>query len=244
VEGTHPGVRADASPLRCPFCHDGVDVEQDSWRACEKCLARHHGTCWDEAGRCSACGSTGALTRAPSPAIVVATNRSFAGRLVELATPLGFTGQDWTSSVPLTRGPVLDALAIALSGRPLLVVRQRALAHPGSSARHGTYGGPHASVTIEAQQITVRAAAGAWTSCTSVFSGLFNGVGGAFGMLVVRNVAGGPAMAVWMGVWLVLAIVLARLIARTTYAAAEQRADKLLDALEEALRPAPAKEGA
>jgi hypothetical protein len=62
-------VRAEASPVRCPFCHDGVDVEQDAWRACEKCLARHHGACWDEAGRCSACGSSAALARVTSPGV-------------------------------------------------------------------------------------------------------------------------------------------------------------------------------
>ncbi|MBX3467347.1 MAG: hypothetical protein KF878_10690 [Planctomycetes bacterium] len=43
---------------RCPFCHDDVhpDAGDVACVACERCLARHHEACWDEARRCGACG--------------------------------------------------------------------------------------------------------------------------------------------------------------------------------------------
>lgn len=52
---------------RCPFCHDGVDVEQGAWVACQRCLARHHTGCWAEGGRCAACGGARALDRRAGP---------------------------------------------------------------------------------------------------------------------------------------------------------------------------------
>lgn len=46
-----------ASALRCPFCHDPVQLEvRTPWVACAACLARHHAPCWDESRRCGACG--------------------------------------------------------------------------------------------------------------------------------------------------------------------------------------------
>lgn len=54
-------VRAKASLVRCPFCHDDVRVGEQRWVACAGCLARHHAGCWGEAGRCSACGDAAAL---------------------------------------------------------------------------------------------------------------------------------------------------------------------------------------
>ena len=44
---------------RCPFCRETVAAPQSV--ACQGCLARHHPDCWDEPGRCSACGSRQAL---------------------------------------------------------------------------------------------------------------------------------------------------------------------------------------
>mgnify|MGYP004237515749 CR=1 FL=1 len=41
---------------RCPYCHTAAAPTRDAV-ACQRCLARHHGECWDESGRCSACGS-------------------------------------------------------------------------------------------------------------------------------------------------------------------------------------------
>lgn len=46
---------------RCPFCHEDVRFERESWLACAGCLARHHAACWDEAGACAACGDPRAL---------------------------------------------------------------------------------------------------------------------------------------------------------------------------------------
>lgn len=54
-------VRAQASPVRCPFCHDDVRVGEQRWVACAGCLARHHAGCWGEAGRCAACGDAASL---------------------------------------------------------------------------------------------------------------------------------------------------------------------------------------
>lgn len=49
-------VRVGASPVRCPYCHEGVDPGDPTWVACGACLARHHEACWDERGACSTCG--------------------------------------------------------------------------------------------------------------------------------------------------------------------------------------------
>lgn len=52
---------------RCPFCHLDVAVEQTGWRSCRRCQARHHGACWDEGKRCSACGEARFLTDGAGP---------------------------------------------------------------------------------------------------------------------------------------------------------------------------------
>jgi hypothetical protein len=48
---------------RCPYCRDDVDSATDH-RVCQGCLARHHGACWEESGRCAACSGTRALETA------------------------------------------------------------------------------------------------------------------------------------------------------------------------------------
>lgn len=60
-------VRLLRSPHRCPFCHDQVDAAAQDQVACRGCLARHHGECWREGGRCGACGAKEALSGAGSP---------------------------------------------------------------------------------------------------------------------------------------------------------------------------------
>ncbi len=47
-------------PLRCPFCHDRIDLN-GQWVACSRCLARHHDECWEDGRKCGACGGTSAL---------------------------------------------------------------------------------------------------------------------------------------------------------------------------------------
>jgi hypothetical protein len=52
---------------RCPFCHDAIGLETTEWVACQRCLARHHDGCWDEAAGCAACGATRALAKQGLP---------------------------------------------------------------------------------------------------------------------------------------------------------------------------------
>lgn len=54
-------VRLLRSPHRCPYCHEGVAVDDPHQVACRACLGRHHQACWEEAGRCAACRGQVAL---------------------------------------------------------------------------------------------------------------------------------------------------------------------------------------
>jgi hypothetical protein len=55
-----PDLRVEASPTRCPYCHDGVDqAELQRALVCQTCLSRHHAECWLD--RCASCGSEQAL---------------------------------------------------------------------------------------------------------------------------------------------------------------------------------------
>lgn len=49
-------VKVDASPTRCPYCHEHVATDAPGWVACGGCMARHHAACWDERGACASCG--------------------------------------------------------------------------------------------------------------------------------------------------------------------------------------------
>jgi len=83
---------------RCPYCHSDVDAEADDGVACKGCLARHHQSCWDEAGKCSACGGEQALVAQPQvaasrdPGAKTQTQRRLAalafGVLVAMFVPL------------------------------------------------------------------------------------------------------------------------------------------------------------
>ncbi|RMG08470.1 MAG: hypothetical protein D6731_21925 [Planctomycetota bacterium] len=66
-EGQEHGVRVGGSRLRCPYCHDEVDVDGEAWLACAACLARHHEVCWTEARGCASCGEEQALGRVATP---------------------------------------------------------------------------------------------------------------------------------------------------------------------------------
>lgn len=46
-------VQVHSNFIRCPYCHDNVNLESDDWVACQQCLARHHSECWTS--ECSAC---------------------------------------------------------------------------------------------------------------------------------------------------------------------------------------------
>ncbi|RMG17346.1 MAG: hypothetical protein D6731_04325 [Planctomycetota bacterium] len=52
--------------LRCPYCHDAVEVEAGT--ACVRCGALRHPACVLELGRCASCGAPGLLREAPAPA--------------------------------------------------------------------------------------------------------------------------------------------------------------------------------
>ncbi len=56
-------VRVAQSAVRCPWCHEDIEVSERDWVACRECLARHHEHCWAEVAVCSCCG--GAETLAP-----------------------------------------------------------------------------------------------------------------------------------------------------------------------------------
>ena len=47
-------IRVTASPVRCPFCHDDLELGA-AWVACGACLARHHPDCWEETSSCASC---------------------------------------------------------------------------------------------------------------------------------------------------------------------------------------------
>jgi hypothetical protein len=87
-------VRIAASPVRCPYCHDGVAPEAPDPLVCRSCLARHHEPCWKESLRCGACGHAQALTRAVEfvaverPAQHVANERPWARRAWWILTAL------------------------------------------------------------------------------------------------------------------------------------------------------------
>lgn len=59
-------VHVQKSLVRCPFCHDEVRTDDgaDAWLACGGCLARHHASCWNEAGGCGTCRGTTPLALA------------------------------------------------------------------------------------------------------------------------------------------------------------------------------------
>ena len=63
-------IRVAASPVRCPFCHDGVDVAE-TWVACGVCLARHHADCWEERSACASCKAAVLLAPKPTRAITI-----------------------------------------------------------------------------------------------------------------------------------------------------------------------------
>lgn len=49
-------VRAVIEHPRCPFCHDQVKPDDNKY-GCHECMAWHHTSCWEEGGKCSACGN-------------------------------------------------------------------------------------------------------------------------------------------------------------------------------------------
>ena len=54
-------VRGD---LRCPYCHDGIDLDALALATCPQCDTVHHAACLDEAGGCVVFGCRGRRPRA------------------------------------------------------------------------------------------------------------------------------------------------------------------------------------
>lgn len=71
-------LRVAASALRCPFCHDKVELHERC--ACAECLAVHHVACWEEHPRCAACGGAHQLAPTGEPPPPPPPKRSLAER--------------------------------------------------------------------------------------------------------------------------------------------------------------------
>lgn len=50
--------------LRCPYCRDGISLEDEGLAPCGACLTLHHVDCLDEAGGCTVMGCDGGPRRA------------------------------------------------------------------------------------------------------------------------------------------------------------------------------------
>lgn len=63
---------------RCPWCHDGLDADDDL-TVCRDCLAAHHAPCWDDLGCCATCRGGRGLSGPPRPRAAPAWQRALAG---------------------------------------------------------------------------------------------------------------------------------------------------------------------
>jgi hypothetical protein len=86
-----PHVKVEASPTRCPFCHEACDPDEPAVAVCRRCLSRHHAGCWKECGgRCASCGVDRALLGtegAVAPAVKVTAARGEPERCPVCARP-------------------------------------------------------------------------------------------------------------------------------------------------------------
>lgn len=138
-------VRSPQSPVRCPYCHEGISPLVDDWVACKSCLGRHHTGCWGEGGRCSACSAEEHLL-GERPSEQVDPVRAEAGReRVFRILDLDEQGEDqnlaaflW-SALTLGLLPILDA-----EGRLYDHVRE----HKGSQAALRLPGGSHLEARV------------------------------------------------------------------------------------------------
>jgi len=114
-----------ASPVRCPYCHEGLANRLDGLgSACVVCLARHHASCcWREGGSCAACQGNRA---SPEPGPEHRTRSRSAAkirswRFVALLIGLGRVGLAHLISHP-SRGPPRARRRLGLSGEARLFV--------------------------------------------------------------------------------------------------------------------------
>ncbi|MEZ6183815.1 MAG: hypothetical protein R3F62_02270 [Planctomycetota bacterium] len=57
-----PEVAVEGAATRCPYCHESVQVDEEAWTVCARCLGRHHAGCWEEHGCCASCAHATPLT--------------------------------------------------------------------------------------------------------------------------------------------------------------------------------------
>ncbi len=240
-------VHAEASPTRCPYCHERIELKEESWLACEACLARHHEACWTEGGRCSSCGSTAPLARtghpvaAPRPASEV--QDAWLRELEALVMSRGF---------PYRLSPIRQAppspppggLAKLLFGKPLGVERSRTFEGVAPATRCGSWGNGFVTLTIEAQgdRTTVRAGVNTGGIVGGAYGGLVGGLGGGLGgglSYLAHQLGGGPGVVACNVSCCVLAAMLARLVVVTTVGGQERKLESIVKDIEDLLAGKP-----
>jgi len=89
------GFRVQSSPVRCPYCHDGLAKDLV---ACAGCGARHHAPCYEEQGACASCGSGEALYPARRAGVRPAAPPEGSRLLVERSgEQVAYRWQVWTN---------------------------------------------------------------------------------------------------------------------------------------------------
>lgn len=102
---------------RCPFCRDLVRRRAEAWALCERCLARHHLSCWGEAGACAACQHPRPLRRRASDVVT--------RRWPRWSAPLAGAGLLVLLILGLLAGGRARALAAADAQRATLAALER-----------------------------------------------------------------------------------------------------------------------
>lgn len=118
---------------RCPFCHDAVKPDGSAWVACAACLARHHAACWDEAGRCGACGHAARLTAEAPAAPRAHSGRAVAATLVGVVVAVLVAGGMWVSSA--RRAAMSKEVAAQLEAAERARAAREAAAEAAAEAR-------------------------------------------------------------------------------------------------------------
>lgn len=72
---------------RCPYCHE--DVTPGEGQGCAECMGWAHDECWDEHGKCPACGAARALPSGAGPPTAAETPEEIADRAAKGASEKG-----------------------------------------------------------------------------------------------------------------------------------------------------------
>lgn len=135
---TDPRVRVGGSPTRCPYCHDAVSGQQRTV-VCERCLSRHHASCWVEA--CASCGADERMVRAPAHGVMElrATLLAAVGRTVGPASLVLWSATLLALPVGLAAafGLPLSALIHGVAGVRATLLHEHWAANP-PHWHHGT----------------------------------------------------------------------------------------------------------